>query len=332
MCSLKEAFAPITPFVPGQGDGNYSPASGVSGGGMRSYNGHGFDPMGPGQGAWNPTSQMPDGVGQYVTQADDHRQWAQPANGLEHQRWLDNWGQPNPSQFRRGVHSDRSRENRMGPSRRHQVPTGTGGAAMQSAAEFPNRARTGAPGAPFDQYPQDADYTPPYINALDGSAAPGAPVSSVGSAPRAAERRSRLKDTFGSVSQPRENTVGPVPNPSDYRNMHPTQWDDKISGAPVQARQFNPGMGPSANMRESGSGTGLRDLTELMMDAPTPTSTDEVRRLQEQIRRLTAKLDDLEKKVGKVESSRSHDIILIVVLAVFLLFIVDNVFGFNKLT
>lgn len=317
MCSLEEAFGPITSSVPGM---NTDPA-------LRSYNTHGFDPMGPGQQAWNPHSNFPDVMGQPVTQSDNRRQYAQPGNGLEHKRWQNNWGQPNAAHFSRGVHSERSRVNRMGDTRMHT----TSGAKVSSSADFPLNE---SPGLKFNQYPHDANYVPPFINALDGSAAPGAPVSSVGEAPRAAARRRQLKDTFGSISQPRiseDGGIGPVPNPSDYRNMHPTQWDNEISGAPVQPRQFSPGFGPSANMR-GGNRVGIRDLNEMMMDAPTPKTSNDVECLQKQIRELSAKLDTLEKKMGKVENSRSHDIILIIVLVVFVLFIIDNVFGFNKLT
>lgn len=327
MTSLEEAFAPITLNIPGMGAGT----------GSRSYNSHGFDPMGSGQQAWHPSSHMPDELGYPMTQSDDRRQYAQAANSLEHQRWNDNWGQPNPAQFTRGVHSNLSRENRMGEPRQHNLPAGAGTVKMQSQADYPPRS---SPGTPYPQYPHNADYMPSYINPLDGSGSPGAPVSSVGDAPRAAAAKSRLKDTFGSVSRSRSNesTVGPVPNPSDYRNMHPTQWDSNISGAPVQARQFTPGYGPSANASSPNANqynsdmSSGQNISEMMMDAPTPSNISDVKRLQEQIRQLTAKLDRLEKKVGKVENSRSHDIILIVVLAVFLLFIVDNIFGFNKLT
>lgn len=333
MCSLEEAFGPITPNVPNM-DLNAEYDDGNNGynnnAGIRSYNTHGFDPMGPGQQAWNPSSYNPDMVGQPMTQTDNRRQYAQAANGLEHKRWQDNWSKPNPAAFTRGVHSNLSRENRMGSPRRHQVNTGAGvGANMQSEAYYPPRSLPGVPGQRDDRFPSSANYVPAYVNALNGDSAPGAPVSSVGDAPRAAVVKNRLKDTFGSVSHSRsqtpvqynENTIAPIPNPSDYRNMHPTQWDNGVSGSPAQAPQFRSGMESST-----------ANISELMMDAPVPTSTTDVRKLQEQIRQLSAKLEKLEKKVGKVESSRSHDIILIVVLAVFLLFIVDNVFGFNKLT
>lgn len=324
MCSLEEAFGPVAPTVPGMN------------GGMRSYNTHGFSPMGPGQQAWNPSSHAPDMIGQPMTQTDNRRQYAEPANGLEHKRWQDNWSKPDSRNFTRGVHSNRSRENRVGDPRQHSAHTGAGGSVkMQSSAYYPPRS---LPGSDEPPYPHNADYIPTYINALDGSIAPGAPLSSVGDAPRAAAAKNRLKDTFDSMSYPRESTIGPVPNPSDYRNMHPTQWDSDVSGAPIQARQFSPATNSvnmnSNNNNSMNSSVNRNDgnVVDKMMDTGAPSSLTDVKRLQEQIRLLNAKLDKLERKVGKVESSRSHDIILIVVLAVFLLFIVDSVFGFNKLT
>lgn len=311
MCSLEEAFAPITPQVPGMNTNmsdEYTRRDSEHG--MRSYNGHGFNPTG----AWSPSSEFPDQVGYPTTQTDNRRQYSQPSNGIEHQRWTENWNKPNSHNFSRGVNSERSRQNRMGEPRMHNNVNAN--INLSSRAEYPQISR---PGSQIPQYPHDADYSPSYINALDGSIAPGAPLSSVGQPPRSANK---MRDTFGSVSMPRDTNVGPVPNPSDYSNIHPTEWDNKISGAPVQANQYAP-----RTSRVSSS-----EAKEMMLDASVPNSTDDVRRLQEQIRQLTAKLDTLEKKVGRVESSRSHDIILMVVLVIFLLFIVDNVFGFNKLT
>jgi len=314
MCSLEEAFAPITRNVPAMSTPNsmedeYSLCGSNSG--VRSYNTHGFNT----NGAWVPSTNYPNQIGQPTTQTDNRRQYAQPANAIEHQQWTNNWDKPNSAQFRRGVHSELSRENRMGKPRAHNQSENI---YVTSQADYPPR---NMPDMPSSQYPHDANYVPSYINAIDGSAAPGAPVNTVGQGSRSA---SKIKDNFGSVSMPRDNKIyddngiGPVPNPSDYRNIHPTQWDENISGAPAQANQYAP--------RTS------RVAKEMMLDAPVPSSTQAVKNLQDQIRQLTAKLDSLERKVGKVESSRSHDIILVLVLVVFLLFIMDSVFGFNKLT
>lgn len=320
MCSLEEAFAPITQNVPSMSsppsaEEEYSRRDSERG--MRSYNTHGYHPTG----GWVPSTNYPSQVGQPTTQTDDRRQYAQPANGIDHQSWLNNYNNPNTARFRRGVHSELSRENRMGEPRIHNE-SGTK-VIISSQADYPSRSMPGMPGA---QYPHNADYVPSYINALDGSAAPGAPVASVGQPSRSANK---IRDKFGSVSMPRtdnnysgDGNIGPVPNPTDYRNIHPTQWNENISGAPAQANQYAP---RTSRMTQSES-------KEMLLDAPVPTTTIDVRKLQDQIRQLTAKLDSLEKKVGKVESSRSHDIILMVVLVVFLLFIMDSVFGFNKLT
>ena len=59
---------------------------------------------------------------------------------------------------------------------------------------------------------------------------------------------------------------------------------------------------------------------------------DEIRRLQEEIKHLVSKIEVLETKVKNVENNTNHDIILFVVIAIFILFVIDNVFKFNKLS
>jgi len=59
---------------------------------------------------------------------------------------------------------------------------------------------------------------------------------------------------------------------------------------------------------------------------------DEIRRLQEEIKHLVSKIEVLENKVKNVENNTNHDIILFVVIAIFILFVIDNVFKFNKLS
>ena len=59
---------------------------------------------------------------------------------------------------------------------------------------------------------------------------------------------------------------------------------------------------------------------------------DEIRKLQEEIKHLMSKIDVLENKVKNVENNTNHDIILFIVIAIFILFVIDNVFKFNKLS
>jgi len=59
---------------------------------------------------------------------------------------------------------------------------------------------------------------------------------------------------------------------------------------------------------------------------------EQIKQLKAQIQALNSKINVLENKLQNVENNRPHDIILIIVIALFVLFIVDNVFklGFNK--
>lgn len=57
---------------------------------------------------------------------------------------------------------------------------------------------------------------------------------------------------------------------------------------------------------------------------------DEIRKLQNEIKHLMSKIDVLENKVKNVENNTNHDIILFIVIAIFILFVIDSVFKFNK--
>ena len=57
---------------------------------------------------------------------------------------------------------------------------------------------------------------------------------------------------------------------------------------------------------------------------------DEIRTIQVQLNSLVAKLNNLEQKVSYVENNKSHDIILFIVIAIFILFVLDNVFKLGK--
>jgi hypothetical protein len=57
---------------------------------------------------------------------------------------------------------------------------------------------------------------------------------------------------------------------------------------------------------------------------------DEVRAIQSQLNSLVAKMNTLEQKVSYVENNKSHDIILFIVIAIFILFVLDNVFKLGK--
>ena len=63
---------------------------------------------------------------------------------------------------------------------------------------------------------------------------------------------------------------------------------------------------------------------------PVAAVPDEVRAIQSQLNSLVAKMNNLEQKVSYVENNKSHDIILFIVIAIFILFVLDNVFKLGK--
>lgn len=68
-------------------------------------------------------------------------------------------------------------------------------------------------------------------------------------------------------------------------------------------------------------------LEKVRKDEPENIMNDEqIRKLKKQLDSLHAKIQMLENKLQTVETNRPHDIILIIVISLFILFIVDNIF------
>ena len=55
-----------------------------------------------------------------------------------------------------------------------------------------------------------------------------------------------------------------------------------------------------------------------------------IQELQKQIAFLMDKMQNLEHKMKNVENNKCHDIILIIVITIFVLFIIDNLFKLGK--
>lgn len=64
--------------------------------------------------------------------------------------------------------------------------------------------------------------------------------------------------------------------------------------------------------------------------SPITPVPDDIRAIQTQLNTLVAKMNNLEQKVNYVENNKSHDIILFIVIAIFVLFVLDNVFKLGK--
>ena len=56
------------------------------------------------------------------------------------------------------------------------------------------------------------------------------------------------------------------------------------------------------------------------------SNIDAIRNLQEQLKTLMSKIEKLERKVTMVEHDKSQDIVLFIVIAIFILFVLDNIF------
>lgn len=55
-------------------------------------------------------------------------------------------------------------------------------------------------------------------------------------------------------------------------------------------------------------------------------NVDAIRNIQEQLKALMNKMETLERKVTMVEHDKSHDVVLFIVIAIFVLFVLDNIF------
>ena len=96
-------------------------------------------------------------------------------------------------------------------------------------------------------------------------------------------------------------------------------------------------MAPEINTFTPEIITNTRILAEASVPAPDNKSgsastlnTDAIRNLQFQLKTLMAKIEALEKKVTVVEHDKSHDVVLFIVIAIFVLFVLDNIFRKNR--
>lgn len=71
----------------------------------------------------------------------------------------------------------------------------------------------------------------------------------------------------------------------------------------------------------------VNDMPQYNNKASSGNDTLAMASISSQLRALMAKIDFLEKKMTVIEHDKSHDIVLFIVLAIFVMFILDNVFN-----
>lgn len=247
-----------------------------------------------------------DQVGQYYTQSDDRRQYARPVAELsEYRDWHSEFNRkpaPEANGIARGFNGKYDRTPRTSHANNGVF---TGLETDVNPAYFARSDPTVESGlrtpAYLDTYP-DPKYAIPNVGPL------GMSSSGNNKGPAAANT---TVETFMSLGQDYFKDMGASPE----NKFTPEQiTDEKLlavtptvpaSDIKFADNQLSP-AGPSAN------------------DTVATTGRDK------QIQAILTRLAELERKMSTVDTSKSHDIILFIVIGIFVLFVLDNIFKLNR--
>ena len=242
-----------------------------------------------------PGSNPPDSVGNSVIQANDYRQFSRAENDYHNPNFQQHWNsKPSPSMngMTRGVHNKYSRDKRM-DFKQHQSHIGT----LETDVDVKH-------------YLQTEDNKPPYLDLYDK---PSNEMPGVGPLARLQPMAANAdEETYMDVS---ENFYG-----KELEKMGNNSFTPEIITDPKLLQEAN-------NAKKQ---LHLNNTTNSVTDSNA--IPDEIKKLQQEIKHLMSKIDVLENKVKNVENNTNHDIILFLVVAIFILFVIDNVFKFNKLS
>lgn len=276
----------------------------------------------------------PDKVGEPVTWADNRRQYARPAGNLMEngsdgkQGWGTAYCKPRQdmNSMTRGVHSRYSREKRF-DARTAELPFG-GSLTTDVDPSMITGDPSNRPGYLdlFAKPYEDRKWGPSTTTTTTqqpraGNAIPEAGLfkSTSTTTPQAAN--ATLPESFMQVVE--------------YEHDGDTTYDKPAS-------QIVPTHRPASNNTFTNTYvkspfteeviTDPRIIAEnraARMEKQTAVPED-IRAIQNQLNSLVAKMNNLEKKMTYVENNKSHDIILFIVIAIFILFVLDNVFKLGK--
>lgn len=244
--------------------------------------------------------RQPDVNGQLYTQSDDRRQWSTPETNV----YYDDFNKglmAKPAQeangLSRGVHSKYSREKRF-----------------ESNTET-NRSVLG----PLTKLSTDVD--PKYYERTQ-------PTNNVNQPPEYLEV---YKKPFTEL-----NSVG-IPLPANCNGeqfmeikQHPDIGDKftpELITDPVILAEAN---NVNHTVKQDNLSTHLCSVgnSEKPVDTDiTSLANNKVNMMTNQLKALMTKVNYLEKKITTLEHDKSHDIVLFIVLAIFIVFILDNVFN-----
>ncbi len=287
----------------------------------------------------------PDQVGQPVTWADNRRQYAQPNNELmninggepaNNNGWQTAYCKPRQdmNSMTRGVHSKYSREKRF-DARSAELPFGGQIMTDVDPAMITGDAN-GRPGY-LDLYSKGYEgrkWMPNMTTTTTqppraGNARPEAGINP----PPTTTTEFTQRPTLTSPSTTSPSAANDVPE--KFMQIYDDTFDDMSSSANTGHQQPAHVKSPFTEevitdprlIAENLAARAKNMPANQAKVAPVP---DEVRAMQNQLNALVAKMNTLEQKVNYVENNKSHDIILFIVIAIFILFVLDNVFKLGK--
>jgi hypothetical protein len=243
----------------------------------------------------DPGGNPPDIVGNVVMQDDDHIQYSRPAQDYNYTDMHQHWNKkadPSMNGMTRGVHNKYSRDKRI-DIKQHNTPYGTLETDVDMNYYITNDAKT--PDY-LDIYKKDS----PNIPGLGSLARLEHPMASNAS-----------NDSYMDITD-------------NYYSNEQSKTDNEFTPEIITDPKL------LALARNNTQNT--KDTKKDNSNVNKNVVPDDIRKLQEEIKYLMTKIEVLEGKVKNVENTTNHDIILFVVIAIFILFVIDNVFKFNKLS
>ena len=295
-----------------------------------------------------------DRVGEPVTWADDRRQYARPAGELFHgggnqgtnhgddAGWNTAYCKPRPdmNSMTRGVHSKYSREKRF-DSRTADLPFG-GQITTDVDPSLYTGDANGRPGY-LDLYstgyegrkwlPNMAQPTttqPPRI-------CDGRPEAGINPPPTTTTLYTQRPSTtpYNSNTTPIPANTTPTPandTPEKFMPINDDTFTQEVITDPRIIAENRAARAEQQVLHEMQAmpASVIPTNSEKQSHVEVAAVPDEVKAIQSQLNSLVAKMNTLEQKVSYVENNKSHDIILFIVIAIFILFVLDNVFKLGK--
>jgi hypothetical protein len=295
---------------------------------------------------------QPDQVGVPVSWADNRQQYAQPANELlninsgepaNNSGWETAYCKPRPdmNSMTRGVHSRYSREKRF-DAKTAELPYGgqittdidpamiTGDArpgyldlyskGYEGRKWMPNMITTTTRPAMAGDARPEAGINPPTTTTMYSKGQPSTNAMLVNS-PTAAND---VPEKFMEINNDFYHQQSEVNSKENSQQLVKSPFTEEVITDP---RLIAENLAARAEQLQHASTGGVANnqLANKLSAVP-----DEIRTIQVQLNSLVAKMNNLEQKVNYVENNKSHDIVLFIVIAIFILFVLDNVFKLGK--